>query len=158
MRLHHCKTHIAIINNIIKDPDVYDMIYDDHSKESFKQNLGEAFLSNNQYVMLNPCKGCLFMLTPSTFTLFELHTMIRKEARGRNAINAARDATSWLFKNTTCEKIITHIPKYNKQAKVFARMCNFELIGINTKSFKRDGVLHDQYVYGLEKEKFLCQL
>lgn len=141
----------------MKDDDVYSQIYDDYSKDSRNKNLGEELLKNSSYIFLYPDKGCLFMLVPSSFVLMEVHTMIAKEARGKQAIINSFKAIDWLFTNSRCEKIITHVPDFNKPAKIFTRKLGFKKIGVNTKSFKRDGVLHDQTLYGLEKENYICQ-
>ena len=157
MKLTRTQKNMRIINDIVKHPDVYDLIWDDHSKDLFDTNLGSTFLSLQSFSVLNPREGCLFVLTLNSLTLSELHTMIAPGARGMNAIEAAKEAADWYFTNTSCEKIITHIPDFNRPACILARKFGMRKEGNNTKSFKRDGILHDQFVYGLEKEAFQCQ-
>ena len=156
MRLENCKKHIRIIDDIVQDESVFGMMMDDHSAAYRGQSVGESFLTG-PYMMLHPAPGILFMLSPRTLTMFELHTMIKKEARGKNALIAARKATAYLFKNSSCEKIITMVPEFNKPAMIFARRFGFLIEGVCKQSFRRDGKLTDQVMFGLEKERFLCQ-
>jgi hypothetical protein len=156
MQLTNCPEHVRIVDDIVQEPAVFDMLVDDHSQGFKGQSVGASFLSG-PYTMLNPAPGVLFMLSPRTLTMFELHTMIKQEARGKSALQAARRAAEWVFKNTTCEKLITNVPTFNKPALAFALRFGFKREGLCTKSFRRDGKLYDQHLLGLEKGAFLCQ-
>ena len=157
MKLIHCQEHVDIANDIIKHESIFNTIADDYGKESIGLDLASILLNSNCLV-LNPRKDCLFLLVPSTLTLYEVHTMIKESARGINAIEATLEAATWVFNNTKCEKIITHVPSFDRPAKIFALKCGMKLIGNNTKSFLKDNILHDQWLLGLEKERFLsCQ-
>lgn len=156
MQLRNCPKHVGIVDDIVQDPAVFDMLVDDHSKDFAGQSVGTSFLSG-PYTILNPAPGVLFMLSPRTLTMFELHTMVKPEARGKKALKAARRAAKWVFKNTSCEKLITCVPTFNRPAMAFALKFGFKREGLCTKSFRRDGVLHDQHLLGLEKGAFLCQ-
>jgi hypothetical protein len=157
MKLTRTKKNMKMINDIVKHPDVFSMTWDDHSKHLMASDFGSAFLSIPSIAALMPKVGCLFLLTQNSLTFSELHTMIVPESRGIEAIEAGKNAATWYFKNTTCLKIITLIPEFNRPARIFAKKFGFEDNGNNTKSFLRDGILYDQHIYGLEKEKFLCQ-
>ena len=157
MKLSYSKPAIDIINSIMLHPDVLESIKDDHSEAMNFDQLAEMVLRSPQTIMLHPADGILFMLTPRTLTLFEVHTMIVPKARGIKAVEATKRATQWVFANTPCEKIITYVPEFNRPAKIFAKKMGMVDEGICTKSFKRNGKLIDQWVLGLEKEKFICQ-
>jgi len=157
MKLKRTRHNIKTINNIVQHPDVFCMTWDDHSKYLKDSDFGSAFLSIPSIAALMPKIGCLFLLTQNSLTFSELHTMIIPEARGVGAIEAGKEAAIWYFENTSCKKIVTLIPEFNKPARIFAKKFGFEPNGNNTKSFLRDGILYDQHIYGLEKEKFLCQ-
>ena len=44
------------------------------------------------------------------------------------------------------------IPEYNKLAIRLAGKVGMELIGINKRSFMKNGVLYDQQLFGISKE------
>lgn len=157
MRLKYCKEHIQIVNDIMNDPEVYESMADDYSGDTIGKNIGKMILGSPLHHLLHPSNGILFLITINSFTLHEVHTMVKKANRGIEAVGHTRNAAMYHFANTSCEKIITHIPVFNKAAYRFARKVGMELIGMNTKSFKRNGQLIDQYILGLEKEKLLCQ-
>jgi hypothetical protein len=97
----------------------------------------------------------LFMGEPRNSVTYEVHTMLLHHARGM-AVEIAKGAIDWMFSNTKCLRITTHVPAYNLLAKRLSVKCGMELIGIDRKSFLKDGCLYDQYVYGISKGE-LCQ-
>jgi len=96
----------------------------------------------------------VFMLHPHNSICYEVHTMLPHA--GKKAIDCAKAGMEWMFKNTACERIITNVPEYNRVALIFAKKAGMEVIGINKKSFKKNGVLHNQTLLGLSKE-LVCQ-
>ena len=97
----------------------------------------------------------LFMGEPRNSITYEVHTMLLPHARGK-AADIARGAIRWIFDNTECRRIITSVPKYNRLAERLAIKCNMELIGTNRNSFLKDGILHDQLLFGISEEH-VCQ-
>jgi len=147
----------AVANRIIHHPDIYPWITDDYADPTHTQ-LGTFFLMQPIVWLVHPSEHVLLMTVPRTRTLHEVHTMIEPEGRGKQAIKDVRAAAKWYFENEgRCEKIITYVPFHNKQAYSFARIVGMKDEGICTKSFKKNGVLIDQWVLGLEKESILCQ-
>lgn len=93
----------------------------------------------------------LFMGEPRNAVTYEVHTMLLPSARGK-AIEIAKGAINWMFANTRCLRITTHVPEYNFLAKRLSIKSDMEFIGIDKKSFLKDGVLYDQFIYGISKE------
>lgn len=96
----------------------------------------------------------LFMGEPRNSVTYEVHTMLLPEARGK-AVDIAKGALHWMFYNTPCLKIITHVPSFNVLARRLSERCGMKLIGNNESSFLKGGVLYDQFIYGISKEE-LC--
>jgi len=92
----------------------------------------------------------VFMAHPHNSVCYESHTLLLPSARGK-AMRAGRLAIDWLFQNSRCEKIITNVPAYNILALALAHRVGFKDIGINTKSFLKNGVLYDQHILGFSK-------
>jgi RimJ/RimL family protein N-acetyltransferase len=65
---------------------------------------------------------------------------------------AMTDSIAWMFENTPCVKIVAGIPAYNHFALRLAKSSGMSLEGVNRKSFLKDGVLHDQIYFGINKE------
>jgi hypothetical protein len=151
MRLVDCDRDREIANRIIHHPEVYPTMCDDHTQPGHTQ-LGSFLLMQGGVWLVHPSEHVLFMATPRTLTMFECHTMIEPAGRGRQAVADGIAAAKYLFENSTCQKIITYVPFFNKPAKVFARLAGFKEEGICTKSFLKDGTLYDQWNFGLEKE------
>jgi RimJ/RimL family protein N-acetyltransferase len=99
----------------------------------------------------------MFLSHPHNTVTYESHTCLLPNAYGKRAIKAAHAYMTWMFEQTTCKKLITNVPDYNKLAMRFARNVGGVLEGCNRKSFLKNGELMDQYVYGITKEEFLCQ-
>lgn len=96
----------------------------------------------------------LFLGEPRNAVTYEVHIGLLPEARGM-AIDIAKGALYWLFYNTPCLKVIASIPSFNPLARRLAERCGLQLIGNNTSSFLKGGVLYDQFIYGISKEE-LC--
>ncbi len=92
----------------------------------------------------------IFMLEPRNLVTYEVHTMLLPDARGK-AVDIAKGALHWVFYNTPCLKIITHVPSFNVLAKRLSSRCGMKLIGNNESSFLKDGILYDQFIYGISK-------
>ncbi len=88
---------------------------------------------------------------PRNFITCEAHLALLPEAAGI-AVIICKGAIAWMFENTQFERITTSIPEYNKLAIRLALKSGMELMGVNQKSFKKNGVLFDQYLYGISKE------
>jgi RimJ/RimL family protein N-acetyltransferase len=96
----------------------------------------------------------VFVLFVRGPTIADVHVIVGEEARGKRAVDAARKAMDEVFTHTTLEKITSMAPADNKGLRIFARACGFRKEGVLTKSIRRGGVLRDQIIYTMEKERF----
>lgn len=133
------------------------MIRDDFADPAHTR-LGDLYLNNPLMWLVHPSDHVLLITHMRTRIVHEVHTLIEPEGRGKQAVLDVRAAAEWYFhQEGVCEKIITYIPFFNKPAKLFAKLVGMDEEGVCTKSFLKNGELVDQWVLGLEKEKFLCQ-
>lgn len=93
----------------------------------------------------------LFMLAPENTICWKVHTCLLPIARGRRAKEAAEQGIQWIWENTNCLRIITDVPKYNRQASLFARWSGMTEFGVNEKSYMKSSILHDQIMLGVSK-------
>lgn len=87
---------------------------------------------------------------PTNCVSYDCHIALLPSVGGR-AVQVSRAVMDFAFKNTKAQRLTVSIPSFNLLARRLAEQCGFRLIGINEKSFLRDGVLHDQHFYGISK-------
>jgi len=147
-----------LVDSFIQHDDIFPFITDDYGMKLKNRGALTDHFIREPYWCIYPAKGVLFILTPKCGTTYEVHTLVKPEYRGANSVKAATSGLQWFFKNhPTCQKIISYIPSDNKAAKVFALKMKFKVEGNIMQSFLKDGKLIDQWIVGLEKERFLCQ-
>lgn len=77
------------------------------------------------------------------------------ELHGR-AVEIGKEAAGWVFRYTTCQKIVAMVPRFNRLAIKIAKGFGAEE-GIIKKAFSKGWKLHDLLIFGLSKEEFICQ-
>lgn len=97
----------------------------------------------------------VFMVHPHTTITYEVHTCILPAYWGEKAKLAAHALLEWMFSQTPCRKLITHVPIYNRVALRFAQQAGMRIEGINRASIMKNGKPMDQYLLGILKEE-LC--
>jgi len=76
--------------------------------------------------------------------VYELHTLILPEGRGRRAREAWREAERYIFARTDAREIVTRVPANNRGADLAARMCGFRERFRRQRAFRTpEGVLVD---------------
>jgi RimJ/RimL family protein N-acetyltransferase len=94
--------------------------------------------------------GC-FLLVQQTPIVTEIHTALLPAAWGARARAAAQGIVLWLWANTECERLITSVPAYNRQALKYAQRAGMTQYGVNPRSYKKRGALVDQILLGLSR-------
>ena len=82
------------------------------------------------------------------FVTCELHFCVVPSRFGGKAY-VTNEVCRWIFSNTRFKKIVTEIPRFNERAIRHIRKAGFIHEGVNRVSFLKDGVLHDQIVFGM---------
>lgn len=93
----------------------------------------------------------LFVLVPHTSTIVEVHTCLLPICWGVNAYEAALGFAEWIWRNTQFDSLITFVPVNNRLALRFAKVSGMVEVGRLPKSFRKNGVLHDQILLSLER-------
>ena len=152
MRIDRC-TDPKIINSIISHPRIYPHVSDDHSPKAEDFDCSEALRTDGVY-FLTPIDGEVlgcFIVHLHTMTLFEVHTCLLPCCWGKKALEATALCAKWVFGNTTCQKLMTWVPTYNKLAYRLAIRSGMQDEGLCKKSYLKNGVLLDMHLLGLEK-------
>lgn len=85
---------------------------------------------------------------------YECHTVLLPCARGK-ALGIAKDAMQWFFENTSCLRLITQVPAYNRLAERLSSKSGMNKYGENPNSFMKHGVLYSTLLYGINKEDIM---
>ena len=145
---------IEIVNRIMTAPDIYPWISDDGSP-SADEFSAEIFLNNPDIYVLQPNEYSIFLFIPFVSFVYQMHTCVLKEGRGKMAFKAARDVCRWMFENTDAVKLIGTVEENNRRMDVFARRIGAKKEGVLTKSYVKNGKISDLILFGMEKIK--CQ-
>ncbi len=142
------------ILDVLNHPEVNEKSRDDGLYEINKENI-ELYLGSEFITILIADLDMVdigfFLFIQHNVVTVELHTCFLPEYRGLKVFEAAQLAKDYLW-GTQYRKIVTQVPVYNKAAIFMALKCGFKKEGINKLSFLKDGILYDQYYFGLCKE------
>jgi RimJ/RimL family protein N-acetyltransferase len=141
--------NLDLVRSIIIHPKIYPHVSDDGSPSP------EDFIAppNVTYCLIHEGEdiGGVYIIVPVNFICCDIHTCILPHWWGEKAKKSILDFVEWIFKETAYEKIISWIPDNNQRALKFALQAGFKVEGLNTKSYKKDGILYDQIMVGLTK-------
>lgn len=143
---------IEFITRCVTDPAVWRMGSDDGVKHIKPEYL---FVKTEGKFWLRAGDLGLFIGEPRNVICYEVHIALLPEAKG-NAVEISKGAIEWMFSHTWCQRLTASIPEFNKLAIRLANKLGMEFIGINKKSFLKNGALFDQHLYGISKED-LCR-
>lgn len=137
----HCITH----------PEVWDKLCDDGAPD---KDLYFPPINESVQWMRAEDFG-VFALHRQNCCTGEAHTILLPEAHGY-AVEIAKAALLFAFAHCGVERIVTNVPSFNPLALRLARRAGFTDIGINKRSFQKNGILYDQTFLGISKED-VCQ-
>lgn len=141
----------GLIKSVITHPAIWA-----HATDDYGQNPGEWEPAQSDLIWYVAVKENeellgLFMLVPENHICWKVHTCLLPNAWGRRAKQAAKHGIEWVWANTECLRIVTDVPKYNRQASLFARWAGMSEFGVNPKSYMKNGELQDVTMLGISK-------
>jgi len=150
---------LKIVDAIHRHPSVYPWIIDD----MYSDNEPDGF--TNYHALINPDNYYLsfwyeglpagvFSFFPINLITYEGHIAILPKFRGKTALKASLRVINWMFENTACRKIVCMIPTYNLKAMTLITRLGFQKEGFLYRSFKKNGVLYNQHIVGINKGEF----
>lgn len=135
------------VRHCLTSPKVWRMGVDDAFKGVNPSQLKSTSKGSNVWVKTD---YGLFIGLPTNFVSYDCHIALLPSAEGR-AVDISKAVMDFVFNNTQAQRLTASIPSFNFLARRLAERCEFKLIGVNERSFLRDGVLHDQHFYGISK-------
>lgn len=132
----------------------------------WRNAMDDAFRDVNPGLFFPPLSDCIVYLRAGDDGVFvgrrinaityDVHIALLPSARGR-AKAICEEAIKFFFaRSTDPVRLIASIPENRPLVIRLAKAIGMEFIGVNRKSFLKDGVLLDQHLYGISKED-VCQ-
>ena len=148
----------SLVREVMTHPKVWPHVTDDGSppKEAFR-------LIESDYVIYLLAKDGdevlgVWVLVPHNTVCYEVHTCMLPSAWGARAREAALIAIQFVWGCSSCARLVTNVPEYNRLALRFAKAAGMTEFGRNPRSFLKDGKLWDQIMLGISKgESEPCQ-
>lgn len=144
-----------VLKSIFTHPSIWPHISDDYCDIKTY----EPAINDLVYYLVPTIQGVscgVFMFVPQNTIMYEVHSCLLPEYRGKDSHELAKDALLWMVNNTMCRKVITHVPENNRLALAFAKRAGMTLEGINRKSYQKAGEILDQFILGIT-EREICQ-
>lgn len=141
----------GFINSCLTSPVVWRMGSDD-SMAMVNPNLFFAQLGNRFFLKAGDYG--LLVGIPVNSIMLDVHVALLPTARGK-AADICLGALMWMANNTQYVRFVASIPEYNKLAIKLAMNVGMQCIGVNEKSFMKNGNLVNQILFGISKED-LC--
>lgn len=144
-------TDVELIKRVMTHPQIYPSISDDACPpaEQFQPTMHETI----HYMVVKDGEELLglWVLSQQNSVCWEVHTCLLPCAWGDRAVLAAKTGLDWLWKNTSCQRLVTNVPEYNLLAYRFSKAAGFQLFGRNSRSFLKHGKLFDQLMLGVSR-------
>lgn len=139
-----------LIKDVVTTPGLWETVSDDsvHPDKFIPDVEGQCWLAAID-------GGCLlgfFQYHPLNGTTLIAHPHILPQFRGKRAFKAGKDQFDWMFSEyVKYNKIVGFIPFIYKNVKIYCNMIGMKDEGVCSKSYMKDGELHDQWIVGKVK-------
>ena len=139
------------IRELCTHPRILPQISDDYTSDPKTWKVPESELVI--YLLAADDKGPFGfgIFIPQTHVQYTAHMAFLPRSYGNEALTSFKSMLAWMWANTTAERIVGEIRRDNKLAIRFARRAGFEIYGVNDRSYRKNGVLVDQFCLGISK-------
>jgi len=144
---------VALIRQIITHPKIYPWLGDDGMPPAAQFQPVDHPEIHYMLVWDGSELLGLFEFRPKNSVTWEAHTCLLPNAWGARAVTAAREMARWTFDNTSCERIVTAVPEYNRLARKLAIAAGFSQWGRDPDSWRKKQKLHAVLYFGLSKRE-----
>ena len=139
------------VNKVLAHDEVFPTASEDGCTAVDRYHMADIYLASDHCVVLLPKPGIVLIAFPRYKVQYEIHVSMMKEHRGKAGVKAAKEGIEYMWQNTSARKLVGFIPAYNTAAVKFARMMGFKKEGVLTKSYRKDGKMHDMIIVGIQK-------
>lgn len=126
---------------LLRQPGLYEKLTDDATGKCGIISLRDIVWNPKHHFLLVQSSdgsstlrhGC-FVFLVTRFGVYDAHVILQESCRGKNAVEAAKRAFSWMFDNTDAFQITTFCPDWLKASRVIAYAAGMR------KCFRREGM------------------
>lgn len=146
-------TDYELLGQLLRNPWLYPFISDDFAPAIEdvvaieNPGLWHILASDEQGIL-----GC-YVFEPRSPILWEFHTVMPLNSRALIAMRELLGQGGWLWSQTPCLRAVTYVAEYNSVALRFGLRAGLTVYGRNPKSYLKSGVLQDQILLGISKDK-----
>lgn len=125
--------HASRINKVINDPSIFDWVRGNHPGPL---DMTPIIANPNNILLMGQYGGILFMqLQPG---LYEAHTQVLPEGRGKWAVGMTQAALHWMFTRSDCFEVLSRCPQGNIAAKALIKRVNGQFEFTNKNGWVRN--------------------
>lgn len=146
---------VEYIKRCLTHPKIWNHCTDDNSVEKDKYTPSVIDEMYWLKVLNDNVPVGVFLLHPHNSICFEVHTCLLPEIWGQS-VECTLAGIDWMWENTICRRIITNVLEDNLLAIRLSLRSGLLRFGVNPKSFLKNGILHNQIMFGISKEE-KCQ-
>lgn len=149
-----------LVNSVIKHDKIFPHLTDDFTNNADVFDTQAVVENESVYfigVAVDDELASVFYYQPHNHATFEVHSAVLPKYRGKLSVKMAKESLKWIFDNTPCRKVITHVPVGNNPAFVLSKKVGMQIEGINRKSIMKGGKMIDQTLLGITIEELSCQ-
>lgn len=122
------------LNEVVNHPAIYPWV---RGMAEGPLDLSDVVANPNNFLLMGEHGGILFQeLAP---TLYECHTQVLPEGRGRWAVDMVEEALHWMFTRTLCMEVLTKVPHGNYPARALAKAIGGHREFTAQKGWVKDG-------------------
>ncbi len=138
------------LNNVLNHESVYQFV---HGAPVGKMDLTAVAQDHANVVLMGEHGGMIF--NPIQAGIWEAHTHVVPEGRGKWAVGMATECLKWMFCRTNALEIITRLPKGNIRAKALARRFGFRPMFVNPRGWIMDHQLVPAEIVSLTIQEWM---
>lgn len=125
--------HAARINKVVNDPSVFDWVRGNHKGPL---DLAPVVANPANILLMGQYGGILFVqLQPG---LYEAHTQVLKEGRGKWTVAMTQAALHWMFTRSDCFEVMSRCPEGNVAARALIKRVGGQFSFTNPQGWVRD--------------------
>jgi hypothetical protein len=145
---------LDIVRSLIDQPEVLDYVKEDD--EDIVLAINSSYIKYAVVTLADKPVG-VFLFIKRLKLVWEVHTCLTLECRGRPALLAAKAVLALLFRDTDAECVTTFVPETYSHVRNFTVAAGLTHSGYVPNSFYRNGVLQGLHSYYVLRGAFLCQ-
>jgi hypothetical protein len=144
---------IEKVERVLKADEIYPNITDDGSMPVEEFTICESLKCELNYYLM-PNENMLVCMHPMNSITFDCHVNVLNAGRNETLMDESKKVLDYIFSKTPCQKMIAFIPVKYVNVMRYAMRIGMKIEGDSKESYLKDGVLYDQYLFGLTKKEY----